>query len=148
MWGGTDGEESVRTIRTAVEGGINLIDTAPAYGFGRSEELVGRAIAEGALRSGVVIATKVGLDWKDGKVFRDAGRDSILREVTASLRRLQTDYINIYQFHWPDPLAPIHETSHSTQSLFSPGKIRATAFGNFSVAQTHRFTPLPNPHFH
>src|SRR5260370_16968930 len=70
MWGGTDGEESVRTIRTAVDGGINLIDTAPAYGFGRSEELVGRAIAEGALRSRVVIATTAGLDWKDGTVLR------------------------------------------------------------------------------
>src|SRR5260370_33296302 len=141
MWGGTDGEESVRTIRTAVEGGINLIDTAPAYGFGRSEELVGRAIAEGALRSGVVIATKVGLDWKDGKVFRDAGRDSILREVTASLRRLQTDYIDIYQVHWPDPLVPLDETADAMQSLFDQGKIRAIGVKHFFGSHSGQFCP-------
>ena len=81
MWGGTDDAESVKTIHTAVERGINLIDTAPAYGFGRSEEIVGAAIAEGALRSRVVIATKAGLGWKAGKVFRNASRDRILREA-------------------------------------------------------------------
>ena len=70
MWGGTSDAESIATIRAAVERGVNLIDTAPAYGFGRSEESVGRAIAESRLRSRVVIATKVGLEWKDGKVFR------------------------------------------------------------------------------
>ena len=75
MWGGTDEEESVKTIHAAVERGINLIDTAPAYGFGRSEEIVGRAIADRSLRSRVVIATKTGLEWKDGKVFRNASRD-------------------------------------------------------------------------
>src|SRR6266446_326117 len=86
MWGGTDEEESIATIHAAVERCVNLIDTAPAYGFGRSEEIVGRAIAESQLRSRVVIATKVGLQWKDGKVFRNAGRDRILQEVTDSLR--------------------------------------------------------------
>src|SRR5437899_12456202 len=70
MWGGTDDQESVNTIRAAVERGINLIDTAPAYGFGRSEEIVGRAIAEGELRSRIVIATKAGPEWKGGNVFR------------------------------------------------------------------------------
>src|SRR5713101_5333234 len=88
MWGGTDERESIATIHAAVERGINLIDTAPAYGFGRSEEIVGRAIAEGQLRSRMVIATKVGLEWKDGKVFRNASRDRILREAEDSLRRL------------------------------------------------------------
>src|ERR1700682_4486592 len=92
MWGGTDEKESIATIHAAVERGVNLIDTAPAYGFGRSEEIVGRAIAEGKLRSRVVIATKMGLEWKDGKVFRNASRDRILCEVTDTLRRLRTDY--------------------------------------------------------
>ena len=87
MWGGTDDEESIATIRAAVERGDNLIDTAPAYGFGRSEEIVGRAIADGRLRSRVVIATKVGLEWRDEKVFRNASRDRILREAADSLRR-------------------------------------------------------------
>src|SRR5438270_5381241 len=78
MWGGTDEDESVETIHTAVERGITLIDTAPAYGFGRSEEIVGRALAEHRLRSRVVIATKTGLEWKDGRVFRNASRNRIL----------------------------------------------------------------------
>src|SRR3954454_2179392 len=77
MWGGTDEAESIGTIRAAVEQGITLIDTAPVYGFGRSEEIVGRAIAEGRLRSRVLIATKAGLEWKDGKVFRNASRARI-----------------------------------------------------------------------
>src|SRR6202040_595906 len=94
MWGGTDEAESIATIRAALDHGINLIDTAPAYGFGRSEEIVGRAIAEGKLRSRVVIATKVGLEWKNGKVFRNASRDRILLEAEDSLRRLRTDYID------------------------------------------------------
>ena len=82
MWGGTDTGELIKTIYAALERGVNLIDTAPAYGFGRSEEIVGRAIADAHSRSRVVIATKVGLQWNDGKVFRNASRDRILREVT------------------------------------------------------------------
>ncbi len=81
MWGGTDEAESIATIRAAVQRGINLIDTAPAYGFGRSEEIVGKALAEGNLRSRVLIATKVGLEWQGGKVFRNASRARILQEV-------------------------------------------------------------------
>jgi aryl-alcohol dehydrogenase-like predicted oxidoreductase len=94
MWGGTDEAESVATIRAAVEHGINVIDTAPAYGFGRSEEIVGKALAEGGLRSRVLIATKVGLEWKDGNVFRNASRARIMREIEDSLRRLRTDHID------------------------------------------------------
>ena len=146
MWGGTDKEESVKTIHTAVERGIRLIDTAPAYGFGRSEEIVGRAIAEGQLRSRVVIATKVGLEWKDGKVFRNASRDRILREATDSLRRLKTDYMDIYQVHWPDPLVPIEETAEAMQTLFDDGKIRAIGVSNFSVAQIERFRRIAQLH--
>jgi aryl-alcohol dehydrogenase-like predicted oxidoreductase len=139
MWGGTDEEESVKTIHAAVERGITLIDTAPAYGFGRSEEIVGRALAAGKLRSRVVIATKTGLEWKDGSVFRNAGRVRILREIDDSLRRLQTDYIDIYQVHWPDPLVLIEETAEAMQTLFDQGKIRAIGVSNFSVPQIERF---------
>src|ERR1700740_56018 len=71
MWGGTDDADSIAAIRAAVEHGINLIDTAPAYGFGHSEEIVGKAVAEAGLREQVVIATKTGLEWRDGKVFRN-----------------------------------------------------------------------------
>src|SRR5437016_11150710 len=85
MWGGTDETESIATIRAAVDRGINLIDTAPAYGFGRSEEIVGKAISEGHLRSRVLIATKAGLEWSAGRVFRNASRARILQEVEDSL---------------------------------------------------------------
>jgi aryl-alcohol dehydrogenase-like predicted oxidoreductase len=146
MWGGTDEEESVKTIHAAVEGGINLIDTAPAYGFGRSEEIVGRAIADRNLRSRVVIATKTGLEWKDGKVFRNASRDRILLEIGASLRRLKTDYIDIDQVHWPDPLVAIEETAEAMQTLLDRGQIRAIGVSNFSVAQIERFRRVAKLH--
>jgi aryl-alcohol dehydrogenase-like predicted oxidoreductase len=146
MWGGTDEAESVATIRAALDHGINVIDTAPAYGFGRSEEIVGKAIAEGRLRDKVVIATKVGLEWKDGHVFRNASRGRIMREIEDSLRRLRTDYIDIYQVHWPDPLVSIEETAAAMQTLFRQGKIRAIGVSNFSVEQMQRFRSVAPLH--
>jgi aryl-alcohol dehydrogenase-like predicted oxidoreductase len=139
MWGGTDEAESVATIRAALDHGINVIDTAPAYGFGRSEEIVGKAIAEGRLRDKVIIATKVGLEWNDGHVFRNASQGRIMREIEESLIRLRTDYIDVYQVHWPDPLVPIEETAAAMQMLFKQGKIRAIGVSNFSVEQIQRF---------
>src|ERR1700750_2611015 len=85
MWGGTEEAESIATIRAAVERGVNLIDTAPVYGFGRSEEIVGKAIAEGHLRSRVRIATKTGIEWSGARVFRNASRARIPQEVEESL---------------------------------------------------------------
>jgi aryl-alcohol dehydrogenase-like predicted oxidoreductase len=139
MWGGTDERESIATIRAALEKGINLIDTAPAYGFGRSEEIVGKAIEDGGLRSRVLIATKTGLGWESGRVFRDASRARILREVDESLRRLRTDYIDVYQVHWPDPLVAVEETAEAMHSLLNQGKIRAIGVSNFSLGQMERF---------
>jgi len=139
MWGGTDEAESVSTIRAALEHGVNIIDTAPVYGFGGSEEIVGKAIAEAGLRSRVLIATKAGLDWADGRVFRNASRARILREIEDSLRRLRTDYIDIYQVHWPDPLVAVEETAEAMHTLFRQGKIRAIGVSNFSVGQMERF---------
>jgi len=139
MWGGTDEAESVATIRSAFEHGINIVDTAPVYGFGRSEEIVGKAIAEGRLRSNVLIATKTGLQWDGGKVSRNASRARIMREIEDSLRRLRTDYIDIYQVHWPDPLVTIEETAEAMHTLLKQGKIRAIGVSNFSVLQMERF---------
>jgi len=139
MWGGTDEAESIATIRAAFEHGINIVDTAPVYGFGRSEEIVGKAIAEGGLRADVLIATKAGLQWDGGRVSRNAGRARILREVEDSLRRLRTDYIDIYQVHWPDPLVTIEETAEAMLALLEQGKIRAIGVSNFSVLQMERF---------
>jgi len=146
MWGGTDEAESVSTIRAAFDHGINAIDTAPAYGFGRSEEIVGKAIAEGRLRDKVVIATKVGLEWQGGKVFRNASRARIMREIEDSLRRLRTDYIDVYQVHWPDPLVTIEETAEAMQTLFRQGKIKAIGVSNFSVEQMERFRSVAPLH--
>src|ERR1700676_5573717 len=139
MWGGTDEAESIATIRAAFEHGINIVDTAPVYGFGRSEEIVGKAIAPARLRSDVLIATKAGLQWDGGKVSRNASRARIMREVEDSLRRLRTDYIDIYQVHWPDPLVTIEETAEAMHTLFEQGKIRAIGVSNFSVLQMERF---------
>jgi aryl-alcohol dehydrogenase-like predicted oxidoreductase len=146
MWGGTDDGESVATIRAALGRGINLIDTAPVYGFGVSEEIVGRALAPAGLRSEAVIATKVGLEWRDGKVYRNATRDRIMQEIDQSLRRLRTDYIDIYQVHWPDPLVPIEETAEAMRTLYDQGKIRAIGVSNFSVAQMERFRQVAPLH--
>ena len=139
MWGGTDEAESIATILAALEHGINVVDTAPVYGFGRSEEIVGKALAEGRLRSDVIIATKAGLQWDGGKVSRNASRARILQEVEDSLRRLRTDHIDVYQVHWPDPLVTIEETAEAMHTLFEQGKIRAIGVSNFSVGQMERF---------
>src|SRR5258705_12989934 len=86
MWGGTDVNESINTIRSAVERGIRVIDTAPVYGFGRSEEIVGMALAQG-LRDRVIIATKAGLEWRNGRVWRNSSPAHIREELERSLRR-------------------------------------------------------------
>ena len=146
MWGGTEEEESIRTIRAALERGINFIDTAPVYGFGRSEEIVGKAL-QGVPRDQVVIATKVALEWNDkGKVVRNASRQRILKEVEDSLRRLQTDYIDLYQVHWPDPLTPAAETAQVMAELLESGKIRAVGVSNYAPEQMAAFRAIAPLH--
>jgi aryl-alcohol dehydrogenase-like predicted oxidoreductase len=139
MWGGSEEQESIETIRAALEEGITVVDTAPVYGFGRSEEIVGKALAGSGLRSRALIATETGLEWRDGKVFRNASRARIMQEVEDSLVRLRTDYIDIYQVHWPDPLVPMEETAAAMAELYRQGKIRAIGVSNFSVAQMDAF---------
>jgi aryl-alcohol dehydrogenase-like predicted oxidoreductase len=137
MWGGSDDAQSAATIRRAVESGINLIDTAPVYGFGHSEEVVGRAL-EG-LRDRAVIATKVGLAWRDGVPYRDASAARIRVEVEDSLRRLRTDRIDLYQVHWPDPRVPQEETAYELERLRLEGKILAIGVSNYMPAQMDTF---------
>ena len=146
MWGGSEEQESIRTIHTALERGINLIDTAPVYGFGRSEEIVGKALAQHGHREKVILATKVGIEWRNGSLARNASRERILREVEDSLRRLQTPYIDIYQVHWPDPLVPIEETAETMLRLFQQGKIRAIGVSNYSPQQMDRFRAVAPLH--
>jgi aryl-alcohol dehydrogenase-like predicted oxidoreductase len=144
MWGGSDQREAIATIHAALNQGVNLIDTAPVYGFGASEEIVGAALD--GVRAQTVIATKAGLEWRDGKIYRNATRDRIMREIDDSLRRLRTDYIDIYQVHWPDPLVPVEETAEAMGSLYEQGKIRAIGVSNFSVAQMERFRQVAPLH--
>ena len=141
MWGGSNERAAIETVQRAIDEGITFIDTAPVYGFGCSEEIVGRALAQGQRRARAVLATKVALEWApDGsRIWRNASRQRIMREVDDSLRRLQTEYIDLYQIHWPDPLTPIEETAKAMESLYRAGKIRAIGVSNFSPAQMEAF---------
>ena len=146
MWGGTDEKESIRTIHAALDQGINLIDTAPVYGYGRSEEIVGEALHQNGRRESVILATKVGLDWTNGRIDRNSARERILRELEDSLGRLQTDYIDIYQVHWPDPLVPIEETALTLRELYEQGQIRAIGVSNYSPEEMARFQAIAPLH--
>ncbi|MEM5470425.1 aldo/keto reductase [Hoeflea sp. AS60] len=142
MWGGTEEKQSIAAIQESIDAGISLIDTAPAYGQGLSETIVGKAI-EGR-RDKVVLATKCGLVWHtqkgnhffdyDGKpVHRYLGKNSIVYEVEQSLARLKTDYIDLYITHWQDPTTPLDETMEALELLKAQGKIRSIGASNVSV---------------
>lgn len=146
MWGGSDEKESIRTIHAALEQGINLIDTAPIYGYGHSEEIVGEALEQHGGRESVIVATKAGIDWANGRIERNSSRQRILKEFKDSLRRLRTDYIDIYQVHWPDPLVPIEETASTLLELYEQGKIRAIGVSNYSPEQMARFEAIAPLH--
>jgi aryl-alcohol dehydrogenase-like predicted oxidoreductase len=139
QWGGTDDDESVKTIHAALDIGITLIDTAPAYGFGHSEKVVGRAIAERGGRDRIVIATKVGLEQQGNGVIRNSTKRQIFAEVEESLKNLQTDYIDLYQVHWPDFSTPYEETAQALLDLKKTGKIRAIGVSNYSIEAMERF---------
>ncbi len=139
MWGGTDEQISIRTIHAAVEQGINFIDTAPAYGFGRSEEIIGKALRESGMRERVILATKAGIEWSDNRAYRNGTKERIFAEIDDSLRRLGVERIDLYQVHWPDPLVAIEETAEAMRRLYEQGKIRAIGVCNFTVEEIERF---------
>ena len=161
MWGGTDEEQSIAAIRQAIELGITTIDTAAVYGFGRSEEIVARAI-EPYKRENLQILTKFGLRWditepapkrwdttdRNGNpatVSHWAKADGIIYECEQSLKRLKTDYIDVFQQHWPDPGSPIEESAVALTKLIEQGKIRAAGESNFSAElldQVSRQVPI------
>ena len=150
MWGGADRKEALEAIKASIAAGVTSIDTAPAYGQGLSEEIVGEAI-KSIPRDQVQIMTKFGLRWdtKQGEFFfssqdnkgrpiemhKYAGKDGIMQECEDSLRRLGTDYIDLYQIHWADATTPISETMEALLRLQEQGKIRAAGVCNYSVAQ-------------
>jgi aryl-alcohol dehydrogenase-like predicted oxidoreductase len=139
QWGGSDDGESVRTIHAALDHGISLIDTAPAYGNGHSEEVVGPAVAEHGNRAGVALATKFGLEPHGDALYRNSTRKRIFEEIEISLRRLRTDYIDLYQVHWPDPRTPVEETAEALLDLQHSGKIRAIGVSNYSIEAMEQF---------
>jgi methylglyoxal reductase len=139
MWGGSDDAAAIQAIRASLDAGVRLIDTAPAYGLGHAEILVGKALA--GRRGDAVIATKCGLVWHTQKgthffdeegqpVYRHLGRESIFHEVEQSLKRLQTDYIDLYITHWQDAKTPVEETMGALLDLKRQGKIRAIGVSN------------------
>lgn len=152
MWGGAEANAAIRAIRASYDAGITTIDTAPVYGFGHSEELVGKAL-EGMPRDRYQILTKYGLNWgeeggklyfedkdNDGqpiKVYKWASKRKVMEECEQSLRRLKTDYIDLYQIHWPDVTTPIEETMEAVQRLIEQGKVRAAGVCNYNVEQVN-----------
>jgi len=135
-WGQVDDRESIAAIHQALDLGINLIDTAPIYGLGHSEEIVGKAIQ--GRRNEALVATKCGLLFpksNDELPPRCLSRESIVRECEDGLRRLRTDVIDVYQCHWSDPETHIHETMDALTTLLEQGKIRAIGMSNFSCEQ-------------
>ena len=138
QWGGADDDESVRTIHVALDRGINLIDTAPAYGFGHSEVVIGRAVAERGQRDRVVLATKVGLERRGDALFRNGTLRHIFEDVERSLARLRTDYIDLFQVHWPDPYTAYEETAEALRDLKDAGKIRAVGVSNRTSRSSSR----------
>lgn len=135
-WGPVDDRESIATIHQALDCGINLIDTAPIYGLGHSEEVVGKAIQ--GRRHEVILATKCGLLFpksKDQVPVRCLSKASVLRECEQSLRRLRVDVIDIYHCHWPDPETPISETMAALGTLLERGLVRAVGLSNFGCGE-------------
>lgn len=150
MWGGNEKKDSIEAIEAAIDNGITSIDTAPVYGFGLSEQIVGEAIKTSD-RSKLQLLTKFGLVWGEqaegdfffegedkGRKFpvlRNGKKESVIREVEASLKRLQTDYIDLIQLHWPDPQTPISETMEAMEYLLKQGKVKAVGVSNYQLAQ-------------
>mgnify|MGYP003582090332 CR=1 FL=1 len=149
MWGGNEEKDSIAAIHAYIDNGVTSIDTAPVYGFGYSEELVGKAIKNYS-RDKVQILTKFGMVWdmqkgdlamesKDNegnpiKVYRYAGYDKIISDVELSLQRLQTDYVDLIQLHWPESTTPVAETMRAMEKLLKDGKAKAIGVCNYNAA--------------
>lgn len=138
-WGAVSADDAVATCLGAMDRGMNLIDTAPIYGHGRSEELVGRAMRAHGRREDFYLATKCGLEWNERGVFTNAAAARLRQELEASLRRLGTEYVDLYQVHWPDPLVAVAEVAGVMAGFVVEGKVRAVGVSNFSVAQMEEF---------
>lgn len=140
MWGGSDEKEAACAVEKAVETGINLVDTAPVYGFGRSEKIVGETISKLKARENVILATKCGLEWDEQeRIRRNSAPERILYEIDQSRKRLRTDVIDIYQIHWPDESVPFEKSAETMLKLLEKGVIRAIGVSNFNAPQMKAF---------
>lgn len=148
MWGGTDEDQAIRAIQASIDAGVNLIDTAPAYGLGLSEEIVGKAMT--GCRHKVILATKCGLVWHTGKgrafltqsgksIHLYLGPESIRYECEQSLKRLGTDHIDLYQPHWQDDTTPIEDTMRALMDLKQEGKVRAIGVSNATLDEIEAY---------
>ena len=136
-WGAVDDSESIEAIRCALQLGVTLFDTADVYGLGHSESILGRAL--GADRGKVIVSTKVGVRWTpEGRTFRDSTPVWIRQAIDDSLRRLNTDYIDLCHIHWPDPQTAIEDTLDAMDTARRAGKIRWVASSNFPRALFQR----------
>ena len=140
-WGGLDKQVATRAILRARELGVNLFDTAQAYGFGTSESLLGSALDDELRRDreAIVLATKGGLRLDDGRFIRDAARSSLRSGIESSLRALNVDYVDVYQVHWPDPNTPMDVVAETLQQLVDEGKARHVGVSNFSRTEMSEF---------
>ncbi len=137
-WTGSSDDESVRVLREALDMGINLIDTAPVYGLGHCERIVGEAI-EGYERESIFIATKCGLIWdEDGRVENNLSRENLLKEIDEILERLGTEYVDFLQVHWPNPAYDIKETFETLAEIKACGKVRYIGVSNYSLEDLKR----------
>jgi aryl-alcohol dehydrogenase-like predicted oxidoreductase len=145
-WGHVPDADAIATCLAIFDYGINLIDTAPIYGRGRAEEIVGKVMREHGQRDKFYIATKAGLEWNERGVFANSTPARLRKELEDSLRRLGTDYIDLYQIHWPDTIVPIEDVAAVMLAFYQQGKIRAMGVSNFSVAQMQAFSKVAPLH--
>ena len=133
-------EESLEAVRTSLDLGVTFFDTAQAYGYGHSERVLGRAL-QGVPRAEVIIATKTGLQWDDREesIDRNSSPEYLAGSLEDSLERLQTDYVDLYQIHWPDESVPIADSAAGMKQLLDAGTVRAVGVSNYNVQQMQQF---------
>lgn len=146
-WDLTDDKKSESIIHAAIDMGVNFFDVAPVYGWGHSEVVLGKALKDSGLRNKVIIASKGGLLWNDAhETTNNLSKKSLLSEIDETLTRLQTDHIDIYQMHWPDPNVTLEETAEALEEIKKAGKIRYVGLSNFSQQDVERMMEFTEVH--
>lgn len=145
-WGEVSESDAVAACLGVFEHGMNLIDTAPIYGYGRAEEIIGKAMRQHGRREDFYLATKAGLEWTDNGVYANSEPARLRQEFEDSLRRLNTEYVDLYQIHWPDTTLPVERAAEILLGLYEEGRIRAIGVSNFSAEQMEAFRSVAPLH--